>query len=81
MEEIMSKRTTFPYKPRVKDKLIHCIELDLIFKTSMAAQEATGIDQSSILKACKGERKSAGKHPETGEKLHWEYIDIQEEEK
>ena len=76
----MKKRTTFPYDLKSKDKLIHCIELNLTFKTSTAAQEATGIDQSSILKACKGERKSAGKHPETNEKLHWEYIDIQEEQ-
>ena len=36
---------------------------------------ATGIDNSSILKACKGIRHSAGKHPETGEKLHWKFID------
>lgn len=77
----MSKRTTFPYELKSKDKLIRCIELNLVFKSSAVAQKATGIDQSSILKACKGERKSAGKHPETGEKLHWEYIDIQQEEK
>lgn len=29
---------------------------------------------SSISACCKGKRKSAGKHPVTGEKLKWEYI-------
>ena len=47
----MSKRTTFPYELKSKDKLIRCIELNLVFKSSTAAQQATGIDQSSILKA------------------------------
>ena len=55
----------------MKGKLIYCVELDLTFKTSLEAKEVTGIDNSSILKACKGIRHSAGKHPETGEKLHW----------
>lgn len=64
------------YTPKVREKLIHCVELDLIFKTSLAASASTGIDNSSILKACKGIRHSAGKHPETGEKLHWEYVSI-----
>jgi hypothetical protein len=48
-----------------KKKLIHCVELDMTFKTSIAAMEATGIDNSSILKVCKGIRHSAGKHPDT----------------
>lgn len=64
------------YTPKVRDKLIHCVELDLTFKTSLAAEEVTGVDHSSILKACKGIRHSAGKHPETKEKLHWEFISI-----
>lgn len=60
----------------MKNKLIYCVELDLTFKTSLAAKEATGIDNSSILKACKGIRHSAGKHPETGEKLHWQFVSV-----
>ena len=60
----------------MKGKLIHCIELNLTFKTSLEAKAATGIDNSSILKVCKGQRHSAGKHPDTGEKLHWQYISI-----
>lgn len=64
------------YKPKEKDKVIYCIELDKVFKTSIAAWEETGVDYSSILKVCKGERQSAGKHPQTGAKLHWKFIDI-----
>lgn len=60
----------------MKGKLIYCVELDLTFKTSLQAKEVTGIDNSSILKACKGIRESAGKHPDTGEKLHWRYVSI-----
>lgn len=63
------------YIPREKVRLIHCIELDLVFRTLAQAEEATNTDGSSISKACKGKRHSAGKHPVTGEKLHWEYID------
>lgn len=66
------------YIPKEREKLIHCIELNLTFKTSLAAARATGIDNSSILKACKGIRQSAGKHPDTREKLHWEFVNVQE---
>lgn len=68
------------YVPKVKEHLIHCVELNLTFKTALAAREATGVDNSSILKACRGERKTAGKHPETGESLHWKFIDVNQEE-
>lgn len=69
-------RKYYKYQPRVKEKLYYCIELGLTFKTSTAAMEALGIDNSSLIKACKGIRKSAGKHPETNEPLHWKYVDI-----
>ena len=67
-----------PYQPRVKEKLYHCIELDMTFKTLTTASEVTGADLSTISRACKGQRKSAGKHPETNEPLHWEYVDVQQ---
>ena len=31
--------------------------------------------KSDISKCCKGKLKSAGKHPDTGEKLKWKYVD------
>lgn len=57
-----------------RDKLYYCIELDKTFKTLKSAEEITGVCSSSIARVCKGERKSAGKHPITKEALHWKYI-------
>lgn len=60
------------YQPKLKGvRLIHCIELDQDFTTFIEASKATGADRSAISKVCKGQRESAGKHPQTGEKLHW----------
>lgn len=65
-------------KKPIEIKYVYCVELDSKYKTSKEASLATGIDASSILKACKGIRHSAGKHPETKEKLHWEYVVVAE---
>lgn len=61
-------------------KLIYCVELNKYFKTLKEASKATGADLSSIGKACKGIRQSAGKHPETNQKLHWEYREVEVKE-
>lgn len=58
----------------MKGKLIYCVELDKTFKTALEAKAITGVDNSDILKACKGIRYSAGKHPETKQPLHWQYV-------
>lgn len=59
---------------------IYCIELNMYFKGPAEAQKVTDIRQQSIAECCKGRssRKSAGKHPITGEKLHWVYVSIEE---
>lgn len=54
---------------------VFCIELNMIFVSSEEAKRQTGVDASDIRKSCKGLKKSAGKHPITGEKLHWEFIE------
>lgn len=56
-------------------KLIHCIELDKYYKSAIEVKKELGIDNSAVLKVCKGLRKSAGKHPITQEPLHWQYIE------
>ena len=33
------------------------------------------ISNQNISKCCRGRLKSAGKHPVTGEKLKWEYVE------
>lgn len=59
---------------------VYCIELDMYFKGPAEAQRVTGVRSQSIAECCKGygSRKSAGKHPETGEKLHWIYVSIEQ---
>jgi hypothetical protein len=50
-------------------------EFDEYFWGAKAAQDKYGIYKADIAKCCKGKLKSAGKHPVTGEKLHWVYAD------
>ena len=53
---------------------IVCLENGLTFKHHSNAANYVGLKSgNSILKCCKGEQKTSGKHPETGEKLHWMY--------
>lgn len=58
-------------------RAIYCPELDEIFLYAKEAFEKYGIDHSNIIKCCKGNgrQKTAGRHPITGEKLHWIYAD------
>ena len=56
-------------------KKVLCIEMNKIFGSTMEVERELGINNSNIGKCCLGKYKSAGKHPITGEKLHWKYID------
>lgn len=55
-------------------KQIRCIELDMVFESMKMGANYVGIDPSCISAQLHGDQKSAGKHPETGEKLHWELV-------
>lgn len=51
---------------------IYCVELDRVFEGGPSQVDREGVATRSCVARClKGERKSAGKHPITGEKLHW----------
>jgi group I intron endonuclease len=51
-----------------------CLETQQVFTTIKEAQEWFGISSSgNITLCCRGKRKSCGKHPVTGERLHWMY--------
>lgn len=56
--------------------LIYCIELNMLFCGSCDANHKTNVDMAHINACCRNNtsRKSAGKHPVTGEKLHWKYV-------
>lgn len=59
-----------------KSKAVLCIELNKIYGSIREAGRELGINQSSIGKCCLGKVQSAGKHPVTGERLHWKYIEL-----
>ena len=57
---------------------VQCITTGKKFNTIKEAGEYYYLNNSiinNITTCCKGEKKSAGKHPVTGEKLVWKYID------
>jgi group I intron endonuclease len=57
-------------------RAVRCIETNEIFESIQIAARWCGLASSPpIGQVCLGKRKSAGKHPITGEKLHWEYVD------
>lgn len=51
--------------------VVYCPELDETFLSMTEAHNKYGVLVSSISNCIKGKLKSAGKHPITGEKLHW----------
>lgn len=54
---------------------IRCIETNEIFESIQEAMNWCGLKSNSgIYTSCSGKGNSAGKHPITGEKLHWEYV-------
>ena len=58
-----------------RSRAVYCYELDEYFWGAKEAEDKYGIHKADIAKCCKGKLKSAGKHPITGEKLHWVYVD------
>lgn len=56
-------------------RAIYCCELDEYFWGAAEAEQKYGVKSSYITNHLAGRQKSAGKHPVTGEKLHWCYVD------
>lgn len=53
-------------------KALYCIEADRVFPSSLEAAEFAGLkSRSSIFEHLSGRKSYAGRHPETGEPLHW----------
>ena len=59
----------------IKAKKVICLNTKQNFKSATEAENKLHINDNSIRECCKGQRKSAGKHPITGEKLHWMFYD------
>lgn len=65
-----------PMAPHPRGKIVHCITTDMYFLSAPEAAKWANLKSSSnITDCCNGKVKSAGKHPITGEKLQWEYIE------
>lgn len=66
-----------PPVPSHLGKLVRCIETNQLFPSTREAANWCGLKSCSPIKDYLAGRgyKSAGKHPETGEKLHWEYVE------
>lgn len=59
-----------------RSKCVKCIETGLEFPTAVEAAKWCNLkSRSSITQCCKGYKESAGKHPDTKEKLHWVYVE------
>lgn len=56
-------------------KPVICITTGIIYCGITEAERQTGILHNNISYCCNGKNKSAGKHPETGEKLVWMYYE------
>lgn len=72
----IEKGTAKDFKnPRAR--AVYCIDLNRIFWGAKEAHEEFGVDQSAIAACCRKKYgfKSAGKHPNTHEPLHWLYAE------
>lgn len=54
---------------------IYCIELNETFWGIEEAHQKYGFNSASLCSHLRGRYKSSGRHPETGEPLHWIYTD------
>lgn len=69
------KLDKMPMTSTAQGKLVHCITTNMYFPSVPEATKWCGLKSSSNIKdCCRGLVKSAGKHPITGEKLRWEYV-------
>lgn len=60
-------------KSRIKK--VVCLNNRMVFNSSTIAGEWCGVTKNVIRRSATNERASGGKHPETGEKLHWIYYE------
>lgn len=72
------KKCQTQFNNNTRKKRVKCLETGEIFESVVAAAVWGGLKPGSacnISAQIQGKRPSAGKHPETQELLHWEYVD------
>lgn len=57
-----------------RSNAVYCIELNELFWGQQAVVVKYNFNRCCIGDCCRGKQKSAGKHPITGEPLHWVYV-------
>ena len=75
LSEALKGRIISEEAKRKMSKPVICLESGKLYYGASEAERQTGVNGAHISECCNGKRKSAGKHPVTGEKLHWEYAD------
>lgn len=72
----MKNRKNRNYNVNSNNSGVICLETLQFFETHKEAAEWCNLkDRPGIGKCCLGKQQSCGKHPVTGEKLHWMYYD------
>ena len=72
---IIEKRTRTRMEKKSNMKKVRCINTNVVFDSLKCAAKWCGIKHNGISHNIKGINKSAGRHPETNEKLTWELCD------
>lgn len=60
-------------KSRIKK--VVCLNTKVVFNSATIAGNWCGVTKNVIRRSATNERASGGKHPQTGEKLHWVYYE------
>lgn len=71
-KEKMGKSRTGYRNPRSHP--VYCIEMNQIFWGARDVELKYGFNRCCISDCCRGKQKTAGRHPETNEPLHWMYV-------
>lgn len=64
-----------PLQDKQTIKQIYCVNTGEIFNSAAEAGRFYNIAPCNILRVCRGIRQSAGKDPETQERMKWKYIE------
>lgn len=75
-EEVKKNLALGPQANKEKNgKKVKCTTTGEIFASIREAEKAYGIYKDGVGRCLRGVIKTAGKHPQTKEKLHWEYLE------
>lgn len=66
--------TAIERRSKSKSKKVVCINTGKTFNSIKEATEWCNLKGQGIIHQIKGKQKTAGKHPVTGEKLVWRYL-------